>query len=188
MKTLPLLLMGFCLSSVSVSAVEFNQVSSKESALQFAYTQMGVPMEGAFKQFTTQLQFDPAALAKAQARFEIALSSIDTGSAEANQEVMGRLWFNAKAYPTARFVSASIKSVGGNRYLASGQLTLKGVTQNVTAPVTFQSTGARGAFDGAFTIKRLDYHIGEGEWTDLSTVANEVQIKFHVVVTALPRQ
>ncbi|MFY9260487.1 MAG: hypothetical protein WAO71_08275 [Gallionella sp.] len=30
------------------------------------------------------------------------------------------------------------------------------------------------------------YAIGEGEWTDVGTVANEIQIKFHLVVNAVP--
>jgi hypothetical protein len=40
--------------------------------------------------------------------------------------------------------------------------------------------------EGSFAIKRLDFLIGEGEWTDVSTVANEIQIKFHLVVNAAP--
>lgn len=30
-----------------------------------------------------------------------------------------------------------------------------------------------------FPIKRLDYGIGSGVWSDTDTVANEVQIRFH---------
>jgi polyisoprenoid-binding protein YceI len=41
-------------------------------------------------------------------------------------------------------------------------------------------------FEGTFNIKRLDYSIGEGEWTDVSAVADEIQIKFHIVVNASP--
>jgi polyisoprenoid-binding protein YceI len=121
-----------------------------------------------------------------QARIDIDVGSIDTGSAEANEEVVGKLWFNAKAFPTASFVSTGIKVLGGNRYQASGKLTLKGKTQDVSIPVTFQADGSHGMFDGAFTIKRLDYLIGEGEWTDVSAVADEIQIKFHIVVNAAP--
>jgi polyisoprenoid-binding protein YceI len=57
---------------------------------------------------------------------------------------------------------------------------------DVTAPVTFQADGNRGVFDGSFNIKRLAYAIGEGEWADVSTVADEIQIKFHLIVLAAP--
>ncbi|OIQ94442.1 protein YceI [mine drainage metagenome] len=170
----------------SAGATEFRQVQPGESAVTFGFTQMGVPLEGKFNQFSAQIYFDPAKLDKAQARIEINVSSIDTGSAEGNEEVVGRKWFNAKDYPTASFVSTELKALGGNRYQATGKLSIKGRTLDVATPVTFQVNGTHGAFDGAFTIKRLDYMIGEGEWTDVSSVANEIQIKFHVVVNAAP--
>jgi len=30
-------------------------------------------------------------------------------------------------------------------------------------------------------LKRMDFGIGEGPWADVSAVANEIDIKFHVV-------
>lgn len=177
-------LLSLLLSGSPASAMEFNQVQTNESLVTFAYTQMSVPMDGKFNQFSAQISFDPAKIAKAQARIDINVASIDTGSAEANEEVRGKQWFNTKIFPTASFVSTGIKALGGNRYQASGKLTIKGKTLNVVTPVTFQQTGSHGAFDGIFSIKRLDYAIGEGEWTDVSTVADEIKIKFHVVVNA----
>lgn len=169
-----------------VLALEFKQVQTNDSAVTFGFKQMGVPLDGKFNKFSAQVTFDPAQLAKAQARIEIDLASIDTGSADGNEEVVGKKWFNVKDYPTASFVSTGIKALGGNRYQALGKLSIKGRTQDVAAPVTFQSDGKRGIFEGTFEIKRLDYAIGEGEWTDVSSVANEIQIKFHVVVNASP--
>ena len=36
-----------------------------------------------------------------------------------------------------------------------------------------------------FTIKRLEFKIGEGEWADTSMVADEVQVKFKLALTGL---
>ena len=179
-----IMLLSSMLLGSPASAVEFKQVQANESSVTFFYTQMSVPLDGKFNQFSAQVSFDPAKLDKAQARIDINVASIDTGSAEANEEVVGKQWFNAKAFPTASFVSTGIKALGGNRYQATGKLSIKGKTLDVVTPVTFQQQGSRGVFDGAFGIKRLDYAIGEGEWTDVSTVANEIQIKFHIVVNA----
>ncbi len=178
------MLLGLMLIAGHVSALEFKQVVANESTVAFGYTQMGVPLDGKFNKFEAQVAFDPAKAERAQARIDISVASIDTGSTEANDEVVGKLWFNAKNFPTASFVSTGIKPLGGNRYQATGKLTIKGKTQEVTTPVTFQTNGNRGLFDGTFSIKRLDFAIGEGEWTDVSAVANEIQIKFHVVVNA----
>lgn len=174
------------LVSSQAAALEFNTIQSAESSVAFGYSQMGVPLDGKFKQFTAQISFDPAKLDKAQARIAIALSSIDTGVAEADAEVAGKLWFNTPTYPSATFVASGLKALGGNRYEVAGKLTIKGRTLEIKAPLTFQATGTRGIFDGAFVIKRLDYAIGEGIWSDVSAVANEIQIKFHLVVTATP--
>jgi polyisoprenoid-binding protein YceI len=181
-----ILFLGLLLISSHSSALEFKQIQTSESTVTFDYKQMGVPLNGKFNKFSAQLTFDPAKLATAQARLDIEVASIDTGSADGDEAVVGKLWFNAKTFPTASFVSTGIKSLGGNRYEATGKLSVKGKTLDVVAPVTFQANGNRGVFDGGFTIKRLDYAIGEGEWTDLGTVANEIPIKFHIVVNATP--
>lgn len=178
--------LSLLLTAGHASALEYNQLQADQSAMSFAYRQMGVPMTGKFGKFAVQISFDPARLASAQAHMDVNLASIDTGSTEADEEVVGKLWFNARNYPLASFVSTGVKALGGNRYQASGRLSIKGRTLDVTAPFTFQPEGNRAVFDGSFNIQRLAYAIGEGEWTDLGTVANEVQIKFHLVVSALP--
>jgi polyisoprenoid-binding protein YceI len=179
-------MLGLLLICNPVAALQFSQVQANESAVKFGFKQMGVPSDGTFNKFTAQLSFDPAKLSDAKARIDINVDSIDTGSKDGNEEVVGKLWFNAKAYPLASFASTGMKSLGGNRYEASGKLSIKGKTLDVVTPVTFQSNGTLGTFDGVFTIKRLDYAIGEGEWKDVGTVADEIQIKFHIVVNAAP--
>ncbi len=178
--------LALLLSPFLASATEYNQLQQAQSTLTFGYKQMGVPMEGKFGQFAAQLSFDPAKLAGARAHIDVALASIDTGSQDANESIAGKLWFNTRLYPLGSFVSTGIKALGGNRYQITGKLTLKGQTREVSAPVTFKTDGNQGSFDGSFNIKRLDYGIGIGEWTDLDTVADDVQIRFHFTVLAAP--
>ena len=165
-------------------AAEYKQVQTDKSSINFAYKQMGVSMDGKFRKFTTQLSFDPARVAEAKASIDVELASIDTGSDDADQEVTGKQWFNAKAFPTAHFASSNVKALGGNRYEAAGKLTIKGRTQDVVAPVTFTAQGNQGVFEGSFGIKRADFAIGEGAWAAFDTVANEIQIKFRILANA----
>ena len=44
-------------------------------------------------------------LAQASAKLDIDLASVDAGSPDANNEVVGKAWFNLKAFPTASFDS-----------------------------------------------------------------------------------
>ena len=124
------------LASQATHAVEYTQVQTDKSRIDFNYQQMGVKMDGRFKKFNAQLAFDPAKPAAAKTSLEIELASIDTGTPEADQEVIGKPWFNTKLFPSARFVSTGVKALGGNRYEVSGQLSIKGKTQEVVIPAT----------------------------------------------------
>lgn len=144
--------------------------------------QMNVPVEAQFKKFTAQIVFDPAKPEAGNARIEIDVASFDIDNAEINDEVKSKPWFDARAFPKAIFVSSGIKPLGGGRYEARGPLTIKGRTAEVVAQFSYREDAGSGTFDGAFPIRRLQYNIGEGVWKDTDTVADEVQIKFRIVV------
>lgn len=170
--------------AVSAQAAEYTQVQPDKSAINFTYKQMGVAVDGKFKKFASQLSFDPAKPAAAKATFDVDLASVDTGAPEGDQEVAGKPWFNTKAFPSARFVSGTVKPLGGNKYEVAGQLTIKGKTQDVVVPATFTAQGNSGVFDGSFTIRRADFTIGEGSWAKFDIVANDVLIKFRITATS----
>jgi polyisoprenoid-binding protein YceI len=148
--------------------------------------QENVPVEARFRKFTAHIAFDPARPETGKAQIEIDVGSFDVDSDEVNDMAKDKDWFNARAFPKATFASSSIRALGGGRFEARGPLTIKGKTFDVTAPFTHKADAAGSIFDGAFTIKRLQYNIGEGAWKDTSTVADEVHIKFHIVVAAPP--
>jgi polyisoprenoid-binding protein YceI len=182
MKRLALAL-AFAALIPSAHAVEYTQVQTDKSAINFVYKQMGVAVDGKFKKFSSQLSFDPAKPTAAKASFDVDLASVDTGAPEGDQEVAGKPWFNTKAFPTAKFVSGSVKALGGNKYEVTGQLSIKGKTQDVVVPATFTAQGNSGVFNGSFTIRRADFTIGEGAWAKFDIVANDVQIKFRITAS-----
>lgn len=165
-------------------ATEYNWVLADKGTLGFVFKQMNVPVEGRFKRFSTQLSFDPAKPQAARVVLEIDLASIDAGSVEANDEVVGKSWLNTKQFPRARFESTSVRALGGNRYEVAGNFTLKGKTQTIVAPVTFKPEGNLASYNGNLTIRRADYSVGDGVWAAFDTVANEIQVTFHGVVSA----
>lgn len=179
--TLAALTLTLFAAAAPAQAVEYGPVLADKSSVTFTSKQMGVPVDGRFRKFAATLAFDPAKPAAASARIEIDLASIDAGSSDANDEVAGKQWFNIKAFPAATFVSSSVRALGGDRYEAVGKLGIKGRTQDVTLPFTVRHDAAGATFDGSFVLKRLDFAIGEGAWSDVATVANEVQIRFHLV-------
>ena len=187
MKTLAKIIASFaCLAAampaLDAQAAEYNRLQPDKSAVTFVFTQMGV--EGSFKRFKGEVNFDPAKPAQAKASLEIDLASVDAGSDEANDAVVGKPWFNTGAFPTASFVATAVKPLGNNRYEVEGKMSIKGRTLAVKAPAQFRQEGALGIFEGSLEIKRGDFNIGEGSWAAFDTVANEVKIKFKLAATA----
>ncbi|MDP1595117.1 MAG: YceI family protein [Gallionella sp.] len=178
MKLLSVLLLCFS----SATAEEFNTLNTQQSSVTFVSKQMGVPVAGSFKKFSADIAVNPAKPETGSARISIDLNSMDAGSAEANDELGSRSWFDTKQHPVARFVSSQVTRTGDDRYEALGNMTIKGKTLSVKAPFTLKRVAGVVVIDGIFPIKRLDYGIGTGIWADTSVVADEVKITFHFTV------
>jgi polyisoprenoid-binding protein YceI len=174
-STLSLLL----LSTVAAQAAVFQTVAVDKSQITFSFKQMGVNMDGKFKRFHAQIQWDTTQLHQAKGGIEIDLNSIDTGSNEADQEVLSKSWFHVAAYPKATFVLKSLQPLQGQSYEAKGLLTLKGQTREVVAPAALTP---QGMLTGSFVLKRADYAIGEGMWAKFDVVANEILVKFNLAL------
>ncbi len=157
------------------------QVDAAKSSVVAVSKQMGVPVEGKFRRFSAQVSFDPARPAEGRASIEIDIASFDLGDADFNRETVKPEWFNAAKFPKATFVTSAIKPAGPGKFDAAGKLTIKGKTLDVVAPVTFKAEGGQQVFEGTLPIRRLQFNIGEGEWKDTATVADDVQIKFRIV-------
>lgn len=170
--------------AMNVSAAEFSQLQADKSKVAFQYEQMGVKLDGHFKTFSADLSFDPASPERAKASLEVDLASVDTGSPDADTEVVTKPWFDVPSYPKARFVASSLKAAGGDNYEIAGKLSIKGTEKEVSFPASFKADGEQGVFKGSLTIKRGDYSIGEGDWSSFDIVANDVVIDFELAVKA----
>jgi polyisoprenoid-binding protein YceI len=175
-----LLSLGTTPSSVSAAPLA---VDLAKSEIVFVSKQMGVPVEGRFRKFGVQLDFDAKKPEASKAALEVDVASIDAGSAEADGEVIRKPWFNAAQFPKAVFNSTSVKSLGNNRYELTGPITIKGKSRTVTTPFTVKAVGATQVFEGTFILNRSDFGIGDGPWNDPETVALEVQVRFRFVAT-----
>lgn len=170
------------LLSISVQAAVFDQVQLPQSSITFVSKQMNVPVEGKFNQFTAQLQFDPEKPETAQAQLGIDLNSIETGSPEANEEVKSKGWFHVKNFPNAQFVSTSVKKLENNRYEVLGKMTIKGNTNPMTITFNFKPQDKNATFEGNFILKRSQFGIGEGIWSDTSVVSDEILVRFKLSI------
>jgi polyisoprenoid-binding protein YceI len=182
-KTALLLIAAFALPAFPQAP---QKVAADKSYIRFVSKQMNVPVEGKFKKFDATVTFDPKKPEAAKAEFEVDLASIDLGSPEGETEAVRPLWFNTAAFPKAKFAATSVKSTGPNKFEATGALSIKGITQNITAPFTMTEAAGVRTVEGQFTLKRLQFKIGEKQWADTETVADDVLVRFRFVIPANP--
>jgi polyisoprenoid-binding protein YceI len=155
------------------------------SEIAFTTKQMGVPVEGRFGKFSAQIALDPKLPGTGTVAFTIDTGSARFGSPELDAEVPKATWLNVPKFPQASFQSSSVKAAGPGRFEVAGRLTIKGAVQNVVVPVQVTQAGAASTATGAFTIQRLAFKVGENEWADTSMLADDIQIRFKLVLTGL---
>ena len=157
-----------------------------QSEIVFANRQMGAPVEGRFRRFDAQVAFDPRHPESGRIALTVDLASVSLGSAEVEAEVAKPEWFNSAVSPQASFQSGAIKALGGGRFEVAGKFTLKGVQRDLVVPVLLTQAGGLSTATGSFAIKRLDFKVGAGDWSDTSLVADEVRLRFKLVLTGVP--
>jgi polyisoprenoid-binding protein YceI len=155
------------------------------SEIAFTTKQMGVPVEGKFGKFSAQIALDPKKPETGSVAFSIDTGSARFGSAELDAEVPKATWLNVPKFPQASFQSSSIKGAGPGKFEVTGKLSIKGSVRDVVVPVQVTQAGGTSTASGAFTIKRLEFKVGEGEWTDTSMLANDVQVRFKLQLSGL---
>ena len=165
-------------AATAVNIAAAGTIDATRSGITATFRQMNVPVEGGFKVFRGTIDFDPKNLKAARARIEIDTASFDLGAPEYEAELRGKEWFDAPTYPRATFVSSGVISVGGNRFVATGQFTLKGKSQVIKVPFTMRSENGARVFEGELPVSRKAYAIGGAEWDD--TLDDEVIVKFRV--------
>jgi polyisoprenoid-binding protein YceI len=154
-----------------------------KSEIRFVSKAMGASVEGRFRRWKANVDFRPNDLGKSKANLEVELASIDLASEATEAETRRAAWFDTAKYPVATFTSTAIRALGGDRYEIAGTLALKGVTKDIVVPVALRKDVAGNSVaEGQFTLKRLEFKIGEGEWSDANAVANDVVVRVRIVL------
>jgi polyisoprenoid-binding protein YceI len=173
------------LAAAAACASEPAQLVAAQSEIAFVSHQMGVPVAGRFQRFDAQASFDAANPANGRFSVGVDLASVALPTADATREVAKPGWFDVARFPRAQFESTAIRAAGPGRYEIAGRLTIKGHSLDVQVPVRLERTGALSVASGSLTVGRLAFGIGDGEWSDTSLVADEVQINFRLAFTGL---
>ena len=140
---------GLCalaLATAPVLAADW-AMDAAGSRLEFIATFERAAVPGVFKEFDTRLRFDPDKPAGGSLDVTVKVTSVDMNIADVNKEIRGKDWFDYGAFPQAEFHSTDLRRAEGNRYVARGTLSLKGVKQPLEVPFSWVGSGD-GAIDG----------------------------------------
>ena len=148
-------------------------LSPAHSTLTYTFTQAGAANQGVFKSFSAQ--FDPHA---GVLTVVIDMRSFDTRDAQRNTLLGGAQFFDVARYPQARFTATRLRKTPSG-FIATGPLTLRGISRTVSVPFTWRALG-RGAeeLQGKTVIDRLTFGIGQGQWQATEWLGNPVTVRF----------
>ena len=109
------------------------------------------------------------------------VANADTGSEKLDGNLQGPNFFNAKEFPTIRFVSSSGTAVGDRHWSIPGQLTIRGVAREVTVDCVATGigagpTGPKAGFECTVTIKRSDFGMKWGIEKPAKSLGDEVRL------------
>ncbi len=180
-----LLFLALAFGGVAFASAQFT-LQPRESKLTFVGTQAGAEFEAVFERFTAEIKFDPQDLAGSRFDVKVDMASVNSKDSERDDTVKGDELFAVKQFPTAHYVTerfiAPSNNKGnnkhGNKFTATGKLTLRNVTREVPLEFTFEKKDGSAWLKGSARLKRLDFGVGQGDWQDTEAVANEVTVNF----------
>lgn len=168
------------LVSTTVYAANSYKIDPVHSSLSFYVNHMMISnVVGQFDQFDGQIIFDEKDPDNSKINITVQSSSINTRNEKRDTHLKSPDFFDIAQFPTMSFVSKEITETD-----ITGDLTIKGVTKEVTIPVTVSGPvkGMMGTnvigFNGNFTLNRLDYGLNWNKTLDQGglLVGNEVTV------------
>lgn len=191
-KTIAIAAAGLTLAATPVP--EDWNVDASHTAVTFSVKHFFTPVKGSFQDFEVDLRYDAESPANSTVEARIAVGSIDTGNERRDAHLLSGDFFEAETHPYMTFRSTSVRQVAPGQLVATGPLTIKGVSQEVELAVEVlgiqelpenvsQMLGGVkrvASFQGTTTVDRRDFGVGVGDWAATLVVGKDVEISIAV--------
>lgn len=162
------------------------QVDPAHTNAQFAIKHLGIStVRGSFTMTTGQVQLDEKDVTKSQVEITIDITTLDTRVQARDNDVKGANYLDVAKYPSMTFKSKSITAAGDQQWKLTGDLTLHGITREVTFDIEGPSPAIkdpwgnlrRGATATA-RINRKDFGVNGGAGLVGDEVAITIDLEF----------
>ena len=181
MKFPALVLLALALPGVAM-ATDFN-VQMDKSTLGFSDTFQGASFSGHFTRWQAAIRYDPQQLEKSRFDVTVQTASAKTGDSDRDNALPGADLFASTKFPAAHYVTTGFHR-DGEKVIADGKLTLRGVTRPLSLDVVFKPDRTGATLDVNGMIKRLDYGVGTGDYADTSVIGGQVKVTAHLQLNA----
>jgi polyisoprenoid-binding protein YceI len=174
----------FTWSNTALATAEKWEIDKAHSNIYFDIKHTYATVRGMFDDFSGTLMLDPDDPAASSIEFTVNVDSINTNITKRDDHLKSDDFFAAAKFPVMTFKSSGVKRVSGNQYTITGDLTIKDVTKKIDVPFTYygmkENPMKKGqmvaGFEADFTINRLDYKVGTGQFADMGVVGRDVRI------------
>lgn len=160
---LPLLLFSFV-------STEFRPVDKTDSVT-FNIKNFGINTKGEFQGLNGSITWDAANPANSSFDVSVAVNTINTGIAMRDKDLKEATWFDASKFPTINFKSTNVTATN-----VTGNLTIKGITKQISFPFTVTPDASGYVFEGSFPLNRRDFGVGGSSFS----LSDNVEVKLKV--------
>jgi polyisoprenoid-binding protein YceI len=109
------------------------QIDPVHTNIQFSVRHLMISnVKGVFRIFSGTFEIDDKDITKSSANALIYTASVDTGIKKRDDDLRSANFFEVNKYPTMIFMSKKFTRVGPNAFKMTGDLTIHGVTREVT--------------------------------------------------------
>ena len=170
------------------------EVDASHTTVGFSVKHFFTPVEGQFEDFEIDLTYDADNPSASQVSARIAVASVNTNHERRNEHLKTADFFDAAVHPDITFESTAVRETADGSLIATGDLTIKGVTRRVEMPITLLGIqdipaemqemlgGAKrvASFEATLGIDRGDFGVGTGSWAATLIVGGDVDISIAV--------
>jgi polyisoprenoid-binding protein YceI len=153
------------LAAAPLFATETFTVDKVHSNAQFTIRHLMSKVTGKFTDVEGAVQVDRAKPEASAVEFKIKTASIDTANKQRDDHLRSPDFFDAASNPEITFKSTKMKATAKDSYQVTGTLTIRGVSKEITVPVTLLGEmkdpwgNDRVGFEVQTTLNRKDYNI-----------------------------
>ena len=183
MKRFTIILSAFFLLTAFTATNGVWKSDDPHSQLGFTVTHLGISdVSGTFNDFDATITSSKPDFSDAVFELTAQTGSIHTRVEARDKHLKSADFFDAEKFPTMNFKSTSLNKTGNGKYKLTGDLTLHGVTKQVSMDLLYRGTVENAmnkkptaGFQLTGTINRSDFNIGKGFPAPM--ISDEVRIK-----------